>query len=81
MSEQELREKIAKEIEDGMYAWVSRAPDEYKIRNIVKQAAQIARGDLPQKTINDINKENVESNFSSTDEDAQPLTPTQKAGQ
>jgi len=44
MNEQELREKIAKEIEDGMYAWVSRAPDEHKIRNIVKQAAQIARG-------------------------------------
>jgi DNA (cytosine-5)-methyltransferase 1 len=36
---------------------------------------------IPEKTINDINKENVESNFSSTDEDAQPLTPTQKAGQ
>jgi len=36
---------------------------------------------IPQKTINDINKENVESNFSSTDEDALPLTPTQKAGQ
>jgi hypothetical protein len=36
---------------------------------------------IPTKTINDINKENVESDFSSTDEDASPLTPTQKAGQ
>jgi hypothetical protein len=36
---------------------------------------------IPEKTINDINKENVERDFSSTDENAQPLTPTQKAGQ
>lgn len=36
---------------------------------------------IPEKTINDINKENVETDFSSTDENAQPLTPTQKAKQ
>ena len=36
---------------------------------------------IPEKTISDINKEIVETNFSSTDEDALPLTPTQKAGQ
>ena len=44
MNERELREKIAQEIQDGMYSWLTRAPDEQKVRNIVKQAADIARG-------------------------------------
>jgi len=36
---------------------------------------------IPEKTINDINKEMVETDFSSTDENAQSQTPTQEAGQ
>lgn len=82
MSEQELRAKIAQEIQDGAYVWLGSEDDSIQLVNkIITQAAQIARGDFPQKTINDINKEIVETNFSSTDEDAPPQTPTQEAGQ
>lgn len=87
MSEQELREKIATEIESINLDEAKTISSDWfgasvRMRMVCASIARIGlESVIPEKTINDINKENVESDFSSTDENAQPLTPTQKAGQ
>ena len=41
---QELREQIANEIQDAGYVWLGTEPDPIKVRKIINQAAEIARG-------------------------------------
>jgi len=40
----ELREKIAKDIEDGGYVWLNSESSNIIVRKIISQAAEYARG-------------------------------------